>query len=620
LCQVRYVTKVLAKNCDAIDNNTKKDLICDFKARLINFRIHAPNISSAYHCLAKMLDAVGEEAKGQKLLQDFGKEILHCCRIRIREVLLEIEEQQSAEKLSDRETLLIRMITTIGEVVQFSSQLMKSALRLFDALKTVLASDLYNETELSIINSAMPSVNPTPSISRAPSPAMSLMSMEGGHSQPTSTSSQPLSSQGGTVIPQHIVQDAINGRRALLTPPVRAYAVLTIGKFCLMDEKIAKSTIPVFVKQLKLNPDHVIRNNIALVVCDLCIRYTLMVDRYTPIIAACLKDRSTLVRQQTLESLTSLIKEQFIRWEGQIMYRFVSTILDENKVISEYAKFCLVSTCFSAFKNNSFLLTKIFQRDVLLLQFPDLFESHFIECLMYFNNVPIMSLKEIKLNMDVGKGPDEEEEPPAALVAVAKEIVTKAFRKAMLEYVMPALLDLRVYLNEKRSALRKDLYAIFRVICREHKEQMDEFLDGDEQLKSEVEYDICRYEARERAERAAAKKRAERAATERRLSRRSLAVTRQINDDELSVNETQQNTSAVKTDGTAEQEPPAQGTEHPHLERDVPMEVDDVASTGSQCVASHEGVNSLESDTARIIPPISFESEPAVANAEGWQN
>ncbi|KAK6035194.1 HEAT repeat protein [Cooperia oncophora] len=94
-----------------------------------------------------------------------------------------------------------------------------------------------------------------------------------------------------------------------------------------------------------------------------------MVDRYSPIVAACLKDTSTLVRQQILDSLTSLIKEQFIRWEGQIMYRFVSAILDENKSIREYAMFCL--------------------RDVLLLQFPELFSGHFIECLMYFNNVPV---------------------------------------------------------------------------------------------------------------------------------------------------------------------------------------------------------------------------------------
>ncbi|VDK55275.1 unnamed protein product [Cylicostephanus goldi] len=316
-----------------------------------------------------------------------------------------------------------------------------------------------------------------------------------------------------------------------------------------------------------------------------------MVDRYSPIVAACLKDRSTLVRQQVLESLTSLIKEQYIRWEGQascIMYRFVSTILDENEIISDYAKFCL--------------------RDVLLLQFPSLFESHFIECLMYFNNVPmdsereatvpldqthrvclhglenlenrmaiykfmistfddprkftlmaqictqifcplmngkikyedhpvqelvkdalmVLSLKEIKLSMDVGRTPDDEEEPPTAVVvsfrlvvlpvifiisrmqAAAKDIIVSAFRKAMLDYVMPTLLDLRMYLNERRSGLRKYLYAVFRqvcapfalfdyqlflsVICREHKEQIDAFLDGDQQLKAEVEYDIRKYE------------------------------------------------------------------------------------------------------------------------------
>ncbi|KAK6035193.1 hypothetical protein COOONC_27300 [Cooperia oncophora] len=76
----------------------------------------------------------------------------------------------------------------------------------------------------------------------------------------------------------------------------------------------------------------------------------------------------------------------------------------------------------------------------------------------------VMSLKEIKLNMDVGKGPDVEEEPPALVVAVAKEMITQTFRKAMIEYVMPALLDLRVYLTEKRSSLRGPLYAVFRLV------------------------------------------------------------------------------------------------------------------------------------------------------------
>ncbi|EYC19613.1 hypothetical protein Y032_0024g968 [Ancylostoma ceylanicum] len=679
--RVRYVSKVLAKSCNDINSDTRVDLISDLKDKIENFRIHAPNISSVYLCLAKLMNAVGEEGKGKTALAKFGKRILDDCRGKIRESLYKIDEEyEDAEKLEARETLLIRMFSTIGDAVQFSPQLMSIGLRHFDALKTVLASDICHEEELPIVNSAIPSLNPTPVASRAPSPSHSVSS-DGGSSQPTSTSSQGASStHSGPVIPQHIVKEAMTNRRALLTPRVRAYAVLTIGKFCLMDEKIAKATIPVFVKQLRLNPDHLIRNNIALVVCDLCIRYTLMVDRYSPIVAACLKDRSTLVRQQTLESLTSLIKEQFIRWEGQIMYRFVSTILDENRSISEYTKFCL--------------------RDVLLQQFPDLFESHFIECLMYFNKVQVsceregvqdlldqsqkvclfgrnnfenrmtiykfmlstyddakkfglmaqictqilcplmngkfkyespqvyalvkdaltvMSLKEIKLNMDVGKGPDEEDEPPAAVVAVAKEIVTIAFRKAMLEYVMPTLLDLRAYFNERRSTLRKELYAIFRVICREHKEQMDAFLDGDAQLKAEVEYDIRRYEQHERAERAMARKRAEEAAAIRRMSRRSFAVQKQNSNNE-DMNTTQRNTSAENK--VLEQGPTVQGNEIPSSNvkkngrksirdrnlRSYQIPIADISSASSSDIDRFNGFALTKSSMQVARPPASSSS------------
>nr|CDJ86154.1 condensin-2 complex subunit D3-like [Haemonchus contortus] len=586
--RVRYVTRVLSRSYAHLDSRARADLCADIKTKITGFRIDAMNIPSAYLCLAKLMDAVGEESTGKKNLQKVGKQLLNISRSHIRESLQKIDDEYDyPDRLEARETLLIRVITTIGEVVQFSPRLMNAGVRLFDALKSIVSSDIFNEHELPVINAAIPSVHPTPISSRAPSPT-STHSRAPSPTPSMVSSNQddnPISSQNLPVIPHHILEDASTNRRALLTPRVRAHAVLTIGKFCLMDEKIGKSTIPVFVKQLKLNSDHVIRNNIALVICDLCIRYTSMVDRYSPIVAACLKDTSTLVRKQILQSLTSLIKEQFIRWEGQIMYRFVSTILDENKIIMEYTKFCL--------------------RDVLLLQFPELFSSHFIECLMYFNNVPVscerevvqevvdpayrvslhgpeneenrmtiykfmlstfddthkftlmahictqiicpvmngklkledpcvfalmrdsltvMSLKEIKLNMDVGKGPDEEDEPPAVVVAAAKEMITETFRKAMIEYVMPALLDLRVYLNERRSSLRGPLYCVFRAICREHKEQIDAFLDGDQQLKAEVEYDIYRFEMREKAERAAAKKRAEEAAKERRRSRRSMAV------------------------------------------------------------------------------------------------
>lgn len=62
-----------------------------------------------------------------------------------------------------------------------------------------------------------------------------------------------------------------------------------------------------------------------------------------------------MVRYQTLTLLSNLIKEQFLKWEGQvvffkfvyltilqIMYRFVSTLLDPEMDVREYAEFCLV--------------------------------------------------------------------------------------------------------------------------------------------------------------------------------------------------------------------------------------------------------------------------------------
>lgn len=62
------------------------------------------------------------------------------------------------------------------------------------------------------------------------------------------------------------------------------------------------------------------------------------------------------------------------------MYRFVSTILDEDANIRSYAAFCLVSFAFVT-------KTGELQENVLLKQFPDMFYRHFIECLLYFNDI-----------------------------------------------------------------------------------------------------------------------------------------------------------------------------------------------------------------------------------------
>lgn len=44
------------------------------------------------------------------------------------------------------------------------------------------------------------------------------------------------------------------------------------------------------------------------ILCDLCVRYTNIVDLYIPNISACLRDDVAVIREQTLIMLTNLLQ------------------------------------------------------------------------------------------------------------------------------------------------------------------------------------------------------------------------------------------------------------------------------------------------------------------------
>lgn len=81
-----------------------------------------------------------------------------------------------------------------------------------------------------------------------------------------------------------------------------------IGKLCLQHEDLAKKSIPALVRELEVCEDVAVRNNVIIVMCDLCIRYTVMVDNYIPNISICLKDSDPFIRKQTLILLTNLLQ------------------------------------------------------------------------------------------------------------------------------------------------------------------------------------------------------------------------------------------------------------------------------------------------------------------------
>ncbi len=140
--------------------------------------------------------------------------------------------------------------------------------------------------------------------------------------------------------------------------------------------------MPIFIRELRYNADYIIRNNIVVVLADLCIRSTSLIERHLGSIAQCLKDPAPFVRKQTITLLTGLLKEDFLRWKGVLLYRFLSTLLDPNDEIRTFAQFCLIH--------------------VLMVRFPDMFYNHFLECLFSFNGVtpPALEMSNMSLSTD----------------------------------------------------------------------------------------------------------------------------------------------------------------------------------------------------------------------------
>ena len=152
------------------------------------------------------------------------------------------------------------------------------------------------------------------------------------------------------------------------TEVVRAHAFLTLGKLCLRDKSRAREVINVFLRELHdtSSTSHAaVRSNSLLVLGDLCVRYTNLIDRHVGAMATCLQDKNPMVRRHALILLTQLILQDFLKWRGMLLFRFLATAADNDSEMSEFAKTLLKNT--------------------LRSKYPDFFAHHFAECVVVFN-------------------------------------------------------------------------------------------------------------------------------------------------------------------------------------------------------------------------------------------
>ncbi|CAH2320490.1 condensin-2 complex subunit D3, partial [Pelobates cultripes] len=306
LCVIGHVAKHLPAD-------TRRGLIDHLKSWLKEFKSTPEIISPSVESLQKLCYAHSDSPEdAQDLLNDVCGDLVEACEGYLSSVVM----ADCRDEQLDQE-LMVKYLFTLGEAAQQCPA--RVGKRVLLLVQSILASSVSGQNSCRSESEEIPE-------------------------------SQPLSQFRGSNMP----------------PLVRAHAFITLGKLCLQHEDLAKKCIPALARELEVCNDVAIRNNVIIVICDLCIRYTTMVDRYIPNVSVCLRDRDPFIRKQTLIMLTNLLQEEFVKWKGSLFFRFVSVLVDSDPDIAKFGEFCLVH--------------------LLLKRNPVMFSQHFIECVFHFNS------------------------------------------------------------------------------------------------------------------------------------------------------------------------------------------------------------------------------------------
>lgn len=174
------------------------------------------------------------------------------------------------------------------------------------------------------------------------------------------------------------------GQANTLTPDsVRAHAFVAFGKLCLRDASFAKKSLNILARELHTDSETnwMVQSNSLVILGDLCVVYTNMVDRFVPDMAGCLQAGvtdmssdnilatphvgSALVRKHAILLLSKLLLQDYIKWRGLLFHRFLVATVDDDDEVATLAETVLFGP--------------------LLLKQPSLFFNQFVESLFVLN-------------------------------------------------------------------------------------------------------------------------------------------------------------------------------------------------------------------------------------------
>uniref|UniRef100_A0A3Q4HSH9 Non-SMC condensin II complex, subunit D3 n=1 Tax=Neolamprologus brichardi TaxID=32507 RepID=A0A3Q4HSH9_NEOBR len=331
---------------------------------------------------------------------------------------------------------------------------------------------------------------------------------------------------------------------------VRAHGVITLGKLALQNEELAQKYLPVFARELEVGTEVSVRSNVVVIMCDLCVRYTNMVDHYIPNISACLRDKEAVIREQTVIMLTNLLQEEFVKWKGSLFFDFMVALVDPVPAIARYSYtdrtwIPHVMTCLLSFflffehprrervhfslKGEQYREKRFRIYCFLLEHFTDAqrfnvtnkINQTILACFadeelpldadganILSETFNILGLKEFKLqtissSAGAAAGEEAEEEnmatmAKAVLQAAQKKVVSQVRKKAFTENTVPLIISLKNLLEQKRSPVLRDLMGYLQVTLQDYRNEVKEIFSGDEQLAAEMEFAL-KIAERERA-------------------------------------------------------------------------------------------------------------------------
>lgn len=146
-----------------------------------------------------------------------------------------------------------------------------------------------------------------------------------------------ITSANSEAKPKQLAEFTVSVKDA--SPSLYIQSWVTMGKFCLVDDRLAKRYIPLFVQELERSDCAALRNNIMIMMADFCVRYTALVDCYISRITTSLRDPCEVVRRQTFILLSRLLQRDYVKWRGVLFLRFLLSLVDESEKIRHLADF-----------------------------------------------------------------------------------------------------------------------------------------------------------------------------------------------------------------------------------------------------------------------------------------